>query len=334
MDCQIFLIFFSLACSLASPIGDTSWEEFKIRYGRSYKSLEEDQYRNAIWWQEMEMVREHNAEEQAGLHTYTLGENEFSDLTLEEFVQRMTGYNESADLGVFSSPDLLAVFPQDKTTFPQSWDNRDHGLVTTVRSQGSCGSCWAFSAVGAVEGAWAKKTGKLLRLSEQELVDCDHGDGGCHGGGISSALTWVHKHQGLTKNRDYGIGHYHHSQGNCHHDNNETVATITRIRHVASKNEADLKRAVHNAGPVSMSLHVNKKFKAYKSGIFNDPSCPKKNANHALLVVGWKYSDGLKKTKWIVKNSWGLSWGQKGYINLEYGKNVCGMANRPLYGEV
>merc|ERR1712062_403882 len=198
----------------------------------------------------------------------------------------------------------------------------------------SCGSCWAFAAVGAVEGGWAKEKGQLYRLSEQELIDCDKSDGGCNGGGISSALTWVHNHHGLAKNTDYGVGHYLPSQGNCHHKEEETVASLTRVRHVASKNEADLKRAVHNAGPVAMSVHVNKKFKAYKSGIFNDSDCPKNSANHAMLTVGWKYSTKYNKTKWIVKNSWGKSWGQDGYIFLEYGKNVCGMAKSPLYAEV
>merc|ERR550519_1787786 len=206
----------------------------------------------------MEMVDKHNKEAEEGLHTYTLGENEFSDLTFQEFLDTMTGYNESLDFDILSDPTLEGKFPEDTFGFPQSWDCREHGLVSTVRSQGSCGSCWAFAAVGAVEGAWAKEKGQLYRLSEQELIDCDKSDGGCNGGGISSALTWVHNHHGLAKNADYGVGHYHPSEGNCHHKEEETVAGLTRVRHVASKNEADLKRAVHNAGPVAMSVHVNK----------------------------------------------------------------------------
>merc|ERR1719341_2383217 len=164
----------------------------------------------------MEMVDKHNKEAEEGLHSYTLGENEFSDLTFLEFLDTMTGYNESLDFDILSDPALEGKFPEDTFGFPQSWDCRDHGLVSTVRSQGSCGSCWAFAAVGAVEGAWAKEKGQLYRLSEQELIDCDKSDGGCSGGGISSALTWVHNHHGLAKNADYGVGHYHPSQGNCH----------------------------------------------------------------------------------------------------------------------
>jgi len=313
---------------------DQQWAQFKERHSKKYASMAEENHRREVWKEEMEMVDSHNKEAEEGLHTYTMGENEFSDLTLQEFLDTMTGYNESLDFDVLSDPTLEGKFQEDTFGFPQSWDCRDHGLVSTVRSQGSCGSCWAFAAVGAVEGAWAKEKGQLYRLSEQELIDCDKSDGGCHGGGISSALTWVHNHRGLAKNADYGVGHYHPSQGNCHHKEEETVASLKRVRHVASKNEADLKRAVHNAGPVAMSVHVNKKFKAYKSGIFNDPTCPKNSANHAMLTVGWKYSTKEKKTKWIVKNSWGKSWGQGGYIYLEYGKNVCGMAKSPLYAEV
>jgi len=329
----LFFVLLSVASSFAKPPSDLQWVEFKKRHGKSYVSLLEENLRKQIWEEEMEMVKEHNKEAEEGKHTYTLGENEFSDWTLQEFLDTMTGYNESLDSSVLADPNLEGKFPQS-SGFPQSWDCRDHGLVSTVRSQGSCGSCWAFAAVGAVEGSWAKEKGQLFRLSEQELIDCDKSDGGCNGGGISSALTWVHNHHGLAKNTDYGVGHYHPSQGTCHHKEEETVANLKRVRHVASKNEADLKRAVHNAGPVAMSVHVNKKFKAYKSGIFNDPACPKNSVNHAMLTVGWKYSTKYKKTKWIVKNSWGKSWGQDGYIFLEYGKNICGMAKSPLYAEV
>jgi len=330
----LLLVLISTAAFAKPSLVDQQWAEFKERHSKSYASLTEENERREIWKEEMEMVDKHNMEAEEGLHTYTLGENEFSDLTFQEFLHTMTGYNESLDSDVLLDPTVEGKFQEDTFGFPQSWDCRDHGLVSTVRNQGSCGSCWAFAAVGAVEGAWAKEKGQLYRLSEQELIDCDKSDGGCHGGGISSALTWVHNHRGLAKNADYGVGHYHPSQGNCHHKEEETVASLKRVRHVASKNEADLKRAVHNAGPVAMSVHVNKKFKAYKSGIFNDPTCPKNSANHAMLTVGWKYSTKEKKTKWIVKNSWGKSWGQGGYIYLEYGKNVCGMAKSPLYAEV
>jgi len=330
----LLLVLVSTTAFAKPSLVDQQWAQFKERHSKSYASLTEENDRREIWKEEMEMVDKHNMEAEEGLHTYTLGENEFSDLTFQEFLRTMTGYNESLDFDVLSDPTVEGKFQEDTFGFPQSWDCRDHGLVSTVRSQGSCGSCWAFAAVGAVEGAWAKEKGQLYRLSEQELIDCDKSDGGCHGGGISSALTWVHNHRGLAKNADYGVGHYHPSQGNCHHKEEETVASLKRVRHVASKNEADLKRAVHNAGPVAMSVHVNKKFKAYKSGIFNDPTCPKNSANHAMLTVGWKYSTKEKKTKWIVKNSWGKSWGQGGYIYLEYGKNVCGMAKSPLYAEV
>jgi len=330
----LLLVLISTTAFAKPSLVDQQWAQFKERNSKSYASLTEENHRREVWKEEMEMVDSHNREAEEGLHTYTLGENEFSDLTFQEFLRTMTGYNESLDFDLFSDPTLEGKFQEDTFGFPQSWDCRDHGLVSTVRSQGSCGSCWAFAAVGAVEGAWAKEKGQLYRLSEQELIDCDKSDGGCHGGGISSALTWVHNHRGLAKNADYGVGHYHPSQGNCHHKEEETVASLKRVRHVASKNEADLKRAVHNAGPVAMSVHVNKKFKAYKSGIFNDPTCPKNSANHAMLTVGWKYSTKEKKTKWIVKNSWGKSWGQGGYIYLEYGKNVCGMAKSPLYAEV
>jgi len=324
--CYIVLLFSSVI-SVQILAEDSSWTGYKTRYGKHYKSLEEEQYRKSVWLDELQFIAEHNSEAEVGHHIYTLGENEFSDQTLEEFLVTMTGYNDTTDAAIETEE---VVFPES-LNFPSEWDCRDHGLVTTVRSQGSCGSCWAFSAVGTLEGAWAKHSGHLIRLSEQELVDCDKGEGGCHGGGISSALTWVHNHHGLMKKADYP---YHGHEGTCHHDNSETVATLSKVRHVQSKNEDDLKRAVHNRGPVSISLHVNKKFKSYKRGVFSDVTCPRNSPNHALLVVGWKYSSAQKITKWFVKNSWGKSWGQDGYINILEGKNICGMANSPLYAEV
>merc|ERR1711970_801183 len=293
--CYILLLFSSVI-SVQILAEDKSWTGYKTRYGKLYKSLEEEQYRQSVWLDELQFIAEHNSEAELGHHLYTLGENEFSDQKLEEFLVTMTGYNDTAD----------AAIETEEVVFPESLN---------------------FPS----EGAWAKHSGHLIRLSEQELVDCDKGEGGCHGGGISSALTWVHYHHGLMKKADYP---YHGHEGTCHHDNSETVATLSKVRHVQSKNEDDLKRAVHNRGPVSISLHVNRKFKSYKQGVFSDATCPRNSPNHALLVVGWKYSSAQKITKWFVKNSWGKSWGQDGYINILEGKNICGMANSPLYAEV
>jgi len=306
---------------------DQQWAGFKTMYGKKYKSWEEETYRRKIWEEELQFIAEHNYEKQLGLHSFTVGENEFSDLTLPEFLTTMTGYNATED----EDADIEEEIFPSSFQFPSEWDCREHGQVTTVRSQGSCGSCWAFSAVGTLEGAWARHTGELIRLSEQDLVDCVKSNNGCGGGGISGALNWVHSHHGLESRSDYP---YNGHAGTCHHDTNKTVATLNKVRKVQSKNEADLKRAVHNKGPVSISLHVNKKFKAYKNGVFDDTSCPKNSANHALLVVGWKHSPVQKRTKWYVKNSWGKSWGLDGYINILEGKNICGMANRPLYADI
>jgi len=324
---QCLLFAFLGTSSAASLSKDAAWKAFKTLHGKKYRSLEEESYRRNIWEEEIQFVGEHNAEAELGLHSFKLGENEFSDLLLGEFLATLGGYNASVDEDIDIEE---AIFPE-ALAFPSEWDNREKGLVTTVRSQGNCGACWAFSAVGTLEGAWAKHSGDLIRLSEQDLVDCVKANGGCGGGGISSALTWVHNHQGLEKNTDYP---YHAHAGTCRHDTDKTVATLSKIRKVQSKNENDLKRAVHNRGPVSMSLHVNKKFKAYKNGVFDDTTCPKNKPNHALLVVGWKYSPVQKRTKWYVKNSWGKSWGVDGYINILEGKNICGMANSPLYAEI
>jgi len=301
------------------------WSNFKTKYGKIYSTLEEANSRRLIWEEEMEEIEQHNKEAEEGVHSYILGENQFSDWTLEEFLGQMTGYDEAFD---DNDNAELAIF-DERNSVPASVDNREKGLVTNVKNQKSCGSCWAFAAIGTLEGVWAKKKGKenLVRLSEQNLVDCDKGDGGCGGGGISSALTWIHNHHGIEKNSDYP--YTGHNQ-KCKFNQTLAAAHLSKVRKVGSKNEGMLKRAVALKGPIAISLHVNKKMKSYHSGVFNDPSCSKTSPNHAVLVVGYKGDP----SHWIIKNSWGISWGVKGYINIKAGNNVCGLARSPYYPEV
>jgi len=260
-------------------------------------------YNTFKYW--VDFVRNHNAAN----HTWTAGINEMSDLTPEEFRQvYLTG------LDLTGLPNIQSE-EVDISNLPNDIDWRDKGAVNKVKNQGSCGSCWAFSTTGTIEGwnvAVAKKA--LPDLSEQQLVDCAKGPNvkGCSGGWPWAAGQWVAKNKGLCVQKDYA---YTGRDGTC-----KTTCTpgnpISDV--VQQKGEDQLATGVDQT-PVSICLDASGGFQSYKSGVFSGPCGTQ--MNHAVLAVGYT------QAYWIVKNSWGPSWGSQGYIFIARGKNLCGLSN-------
>merc|ERR1711913_90549 len=211
--------------------------------------------------------------------------------------------------------------PAPGTNNPSKVDYRDEGAVTPVKNQGQCGSCWAFSATGGLEGMWKKTHGSLISMSEQ-LVDC--GQGSCQGGYMETA--WQTASNGIEGENTYP---YTGRDGSCHYNSNNQVATCSGTQRV-SHSESSLETALATVGhPVSVAVHVGSSFQHYNGGVFSDPSCRNGQLNHAVLAVGYDKTGGTPF--WIVKNSWGGSWGSSGYIKMKIGENSCGIANDPMY---
>jgi len=298
----------ALAFTEAS-IGD-EWAAYKLKWGKAYTRAE-DTARFAIWNANREMVEAHNA----GDHEWTMALVESSDWTQEEFEDRHLGYKPS-----HSDAPLKHFEPLPGA--PSKVDFRDEGKVTGVKNQGQCGSCWAFSATGSLEGMWMKNHGELISMSEQQLVDC--GQGSCQGGYMNYA--WETARNGIESEATYP---YVGRDGSCHYNSNNEVARCSGTGRVGHS-ESALEGAIAQVGySISVAIHVGSSFQHYNGGVFSDPSCQNGQLNHGVLVVGYDKTSGTPH--WIVKNSWSASWGSNGYILMKIGENSCGIANNPMY---
>merc|ERR1712012_1010659 len=199
-------VVFALALSAAQALNyDQEWEIFKAKYERKYLSTPEHDQRRSIFISNLRLIQKHNAEHALGLHTYTLGVNKFADLTSEEFVKTYNGFRPELYKDL-PKADLKAIGNE-----PDAVDWRPQGYVTPIKDQGQCGSCWAFSAVATMEGAWFKKSGELVSLSEQQLVDCDHEDSACNGGLPETGINYVISAGGLDTEASYPYAGRKHS---------------------------------------------------------------------------------------------------------------------------
>ncbi|KAK2987201.1 hypothetical protein RJ640_029086 [Escallonia rubra] len=296
-------------------------ERWMIRYGRIYKNEAEKAMRFKIFKDNAEFIESFNKAEN---HTYKLGINAFADLTNKEFRASHNGFKSP------SAPCKTTSFRYESVAnVPSSVDWRDQGAVTAVKDQGVCGSCWAFSAVGAMEGIVQISTHKLMTLSEQQLVDCDTTmDAGCNGGYMSFAFEFIINNGGLSNESNYP---YKGVDGNCSR-NAPIAATINGFENVPANNESALLNAVANQ-PVSVAIDASSPdFQFYKSGVFTGYCMD--FLDHGVTAVGYGTTDDGKKY-WLIKNSWGISWGDDGYIKMErdneYKEGLCGIAMMASY---
>jgi len=319
-----FLLVLVVAFAAAQAFDlDTEWEAFKVKYGKNLLTGQEHNARKNIFANNLRFIEKHNAEHALGLHTYTVGVNQFADLTNEEFVEQYTGVKPMEG----AKETAIEVVGD----IPESIDWREKGAVTPVKNQGPCGSCWAFSATGTMEGAVFKKTGKLVSLSEQNLVDCSTiRNHGCHGGNPYFALMYTVVNKGIDTEESYP---YEGKQSACRYDENNSGARILGGVQIAINDEEGLKKAIGTVGPVSVAIDASHySFQLYKSGIYNEPQCSSMWLDHGVLAVGYGSENG--QDYYIVKNSWGTQWGEEGYILMSRNKrNQCGIATMACYAQ-
>jgi len=315
----VVAVLFAVAVQALTPLPEETYQFLFTKWAQTHKKVyHHDDFFNRynVFRANLDLIRAHNA----GNSSFTLGMNDMGDLTAEEY-KKFLGY-VSRD----RFPHTSTKVPSTPSNADAQVDWRQKNAVTPVKNQAQCGSCWAFSATGSIEGAHAIKTGTLVSVSEQQLVDCSgpQGDMGCNGGLMDNAFKFVQANGGICAEADYA---YTAQTGICQ-TTCKSVVSITGFNDVAQNDENALLAAVEQ-NPVSVAVEADQQvFQFYSSGIIDDASCGTQ-LDHGVLAVGAGSENGTPY--WIVKNSWGGSWGESGYLRIVRNKNMCGIAMDPSY---
>ena len=327
--CSLLLI--GVVCMTAAQLSSTSpivsliqaeENEFKNYisvHSKSYESESEFENRFRIFRDNMAFIRKQNSQKS----TITLGPNKFTDLTPAEFKSKYLSPKNAFDTEPASEEAELNL------ELPAQVDWRTKGAVTPIKDQGQCGSCWAFSATGGIESAWIIAGHGMVSLSEQQLVDCaqTYGNHGCQGGFYRNAYNYVIANKGLTTESNYP---YLAKDSTCNKSKASQVsASISSKYNVPANNPTALQAAVAQQ-PTSVSVEADQAiWQSYHSGVVTS-GCGT-NLDHDILAVG--YDTTGSTPFWIVKNSWGVSWGLSGYIQIAIttGNGVCGINMTPGY---
>ncbi|KAK7487831.1 hypothetical protein BaRGS_00020878 [Batillaria attramentaria] len=320
-----------VACALGAPSLldlDKEWTVFKLVHRKSYTEAEEP-IRRGIWEANLRMIMQHNLEADRGVHSYRLGMNQLGDMTQREIVSQMNGYR----MPLNRTAGATFLPPSNIGDLPATVDWRTKGYVTPVKNQERCGSCWAFSTTGSLEGQTFKKTGKLVSLSEQNLVDCSQREGnhGCKGGLMDYAFRYIEMNKGIDTEASYP---YVGKDEFCRFKEADVGATDVGYTDIRRYSEDDLQQAVATVGPISIAIDASRStFHFYKSGVYYDRECSSKKLDHGVLAVGYGTEQG--EDYWLVKNSWGEQWGLQGYVMMARNRdNACGVATQASYPRV
>eukprot|EP00126_Sphaerothecum_destruens_P007153 Sdes_comp19714_c0_seq2m11655 len=359
VSCLLLLVFFLSVCSgnlifprnnpaknpskshqIMSQLEDEmnqQFEEFQRWAAVNSKNYSETEVkrRHLQYLENKKLIEEHN--QNADLYGYQLELNEYADLNHDEFFDSyLSKLSPSKKLSSSSSSKtvfLKSLSPELENWLPESVDWRQKHVVVPPLNQGKCGSCWTFSSIAALESHHAIRTGKLVKLSEQQVLDCasnpTYGNQGCDGGVLDQAFRYIRDSQGVVSFKSYP---YTGVQGKCHTNPFAVVANITGWFDIPFGDEETLKEMVATKGPVAVAIHVSNKFKFYKSGVYYEPGCLNSldQLNHGVVVIGYG-TDSHARDYWLIKNSWGAEWGLEGTIKIARNRaNHCGVASQAV----
>ena len=335
---SVFAASASASVSLLSVKGEVDeWDmfyDFQDKFSKKYDNVRELEQRFDIFRSNVRDMIAHNANE---TNTFVMDINQFSDMTAAEFKEERLGFvkNKHATRSAVGFGSSCSAFSGTGATLPDSIDWRTKGAVTGVKDQGQCGSCWSFSASGAMEGAWFISTGKLVSISEQELVDCAgirYGSSGCNGGQMDGAFKFAIDNGICTESS------YPYTSGDTQKDGTcqkcSAAVTIDECFDVKSNDQLALKEAVSKQ-PVAIAIEADTRyFQSYASGVLTAATCGT-TLDHGVLIVGYG-TESNGQMYWLVKNSWGTTWGDQGYVKIARTESksdagVCGIGMEASY---
>ncbi|XP_050296022.1 procathepsin L-like [Anthonomus grandis grandis] len=295
------------------------WIKFKLDNFKQF-SPEEDAKRFNIFKQNLEIIDNYRKKFLNGEISFQVGINQFTHLTKAEFLTQFLTLKPPQR--TFQKRDLSSRSNRTTRQVPAYVDWRNTGAVTSVKDQKDCASCWAFSAVGSLESQYFLRTGNLVSMSEQNLIDCTND--GCSGGWMGNAFQYLSNNK-ITSESEYG---YSGTRGTCNFRPKQFGLSIKGFQTIPG-DEFTLQQMVASVGPVSAAIDASN-LQFYAGGIFRDDECSKEQVNHGILVVGYGSEGG--RDYWLIKNSWGSKWGEDGYFKLIRNKaNECNIASYAMY---
>lgn len=303
---------------------ENAFEEFKSKHNKNYADEREHAKRLNIFRHNYRFI---NSKNRAGL-SYNLAVNHLADFTEDE-LWTMRGRLPTTE---YNGGEAFHIELYDLESIPDNLDWRLLGAVTPVKDQAICGSCWSFGTTGTIEGAYFLKTKNLVRLSQQQLIDCSwkYENNGCDGGEDYRAYRYIKESGGLATEDDYGP--YIGQDGICRERNVSKTVRLSSYVNVTSGDLDALKLAIAYHGPISISIDAShKSLSFYANGVYYEPACGNTNddLDHSVLAVG--YGELFGQKYWLVKNSWSTYWGNDGYFLLNQKDNNCGAATEPTF---